>query len=53
MHLDLSEKHLADVNRIHKDPSEPSAQWMRGQLLRTINQPFADAVLAQLMGLSY
>lgn len=45
---DLAEMRAADITRIHNDPSEPGPQWVRGQLLRTINQPFADAVLAEL-----
>lgn len=49
VHLDeLAVMYPADITRIHNDPSEPGPQWVRGQLLRTIARPFADAVLAEL-----
>lgn len=49
VHLDdLGEMPAADIARIHNDPSEPGPQWVRGQLLRMIDQPFANAVLAEL-----
>ncbi len=50
VHLDdLVEMPAADITRIHNDPCEPGPQWVRGQLLRTIDQSFANAVLAELM----
>jgi len=49
VHLDdLGEMRAADIARIHNDPSDPGPQWVRGQLLRPLDQAFADAVLAQL-----
>jgi FAD binding domain len=47
-HDDLSDMPAADITRIHNDPSEPGPQWLRGQLLRSIDQDFATALLAEV-----
>jgi FAD/FMN-containing dehydrogenase len=50
VHLDdLGPMPAADITRIHQDPREPGPQWVRGQLLRPIDQAFADTVLAELL----
>jgi len=49
LHLDdLGEIPVSDIARIHNDPCEPGPQWVRGQLLRPIDQDFASALLAEV-----
>lgn len=48
VHLDdLGNLSVADITRIHNDPDEPGPQWVRGQLLRSIDQSFADVILRE------
>jgi hypothetical protein len=41
----VAELPAADIARVHNDPTEPGPSWVRGMLLKRIDQAFASAIL--------
>ncbi len=44
----IGQLHVRDLASIHNDPTQPGAVWMRGMLLRDVDDAFADALIEEV-----